>query len=1589
MMKKLSALLLLVILSVSMIVPAYAETVFKDGIEVMLTTDKENYDSFDVIDAKLTVKNTNSFDVENVSMEIKAPEGYMLTNEGETKIGELSAGEMQQQQTGMRDAEAPAPVLPQTGDNSHGMLWGLLFVVSSVAVCVLVIRHPQAKRIISLLLCVALFAPYMMEVAPALAQGELATEMIMVSKEVLVNGEKVELTGMVTYQAAELKAAEKTENTSAFGLKINETADSVKVREGDKLSFTGAISAAEGAVISAVQVFVYDATTEVPYTMGEKYYEAEGLNVAQFDLASVPEMTVGEAFGESDYAMTEGGRYAVMFYATDSKGNSFADMDLSISGNQGPVINVRVLMDPANCNHSAKEYVYERDEYTASRVTDSGDGLTHLVEDSYKRYCADCSAYLMNIWGSGASQEHTMADGVCTGCGYAAVPMMLSASRSLDKIEFESYSLGVLAGQTYYITWNENGGSDYYIVNVKLLSGEPAYNDNEEGTSLVLNSKRYYNYVWVEVPETAIEGQYIKVHVYGESDGVQTEAGNQLYLRVGCEHNYSSAETVEKYYPIEGDETHHQCVEYYTHKCSECGFVLEKTESDPVIGEHEFGSIGRCSLCRYEIELDCYHTYSNRTLLRSYYEQKNDLQHNLVDVYQVSCRDCGVLIYGNAPEYQPQNHEFNAAGECVQCNWNADSECQHYRDECTQLGNVTYSCEYLDEYEPIYHWVEQECVLSCADCGEVLYEDWTKSDLEPHDFNSDSTCRKCGYVGTDLIEDNTAPQILSFTSSVGTTVTIGQMPIYEAVVYDENLRCVELVTDDGWTLDSVMDPVSDTVHVSAWSFAGEVGTYMYKVIAVDYAGNAAEKELYITIVSDEIDCQHTDYTDHYNAAYPINYWEKDETSHYYQLGYDRICDDCGESWIVYSDPPLTAEHSFEDEACSLCGYTKHSDKVAPEIRTVRIKPDTGAVGTEVTYRAEVSDDVELFRYMLYINDSLADEGSLSGTEDVVEFSTTELPVGEYYFKLTVYDMAENEWSYTLSLPVEIVEKEESDCQHTPGETTYNRHVFAPFDEKQHQTTAIIWDVVCSTCGISYEDIDTEGDENNPVGLKYDHEWENGKCGTCEYECAHPEEDINGTENYRDEYLNSVSITDSKDGATHLHTYNVKRTCLACGDYWTEKLENVPEEHTIRDLDEKAEYDFDSEEHWKVVSYGCSCGYLEGDPVIKNKETHKLKLVKSEQHYASNGGGHDVSEIEYYACDCGFEDEPVWKLIGPSGHSDCDGDHLCDKCGETVDVYNEYNEYYSQHHYTDISDEDYDLIDEKIRQLARNLQNTDGFVDTFVEFVERAPYKERELLIATLDDIFGLYAQNDGGSYYYGPFAFWNEVVIDITNNTKEMPLDYVIFHELGHAVDDMAIDWYAGSVCDWYKNEEGKTLTDVIVDDVVMHIRENVGKNKYSEDEWDRVLAFIVGGNMNMEAKTITEVFPFDFTLNEVMLAKEIIEFYSGPIRFGSAGFEFSDRSKGYLSKSPALSDKFGGVTGNKLNGGYYHPDGEVIGEEDYWRTAGVLNSAPAKELWADYFSYGFRNDVEGLSYIEEALPNAYSMLEDMKNYIYEEITEK
>lgn len=290
----------------------------------------------------------------------------------------------------------------------------LLVMMVIAMVLAWVLDGKQRKQAVSLLLCAAMMSSYI----PAInvAKADSVAKPVLVNEQVLVNGTKMAQIGAVTY----------SETGSAYTL--DTSSDRVRVKNGDSISFEGTISAPEGETISWVRVDVYDANTEEPYTVGAEYYRADGLRVQQYDLANIPALTIGEAFGRKDYTLAEGGKYIVMFCVGDSNGNTFSDMDTVIEDNQGPAILVDVKLSPSNCKHPHSDYVYILHSSGEVRKQSYGDSMTHQVEPLYERYCGLCDTFLMNIWGEGTSEEHSMdSNGVCLGCGYSSISIAKEA----------------------------------------------------------------------------------------------------------------------------------------------------------------------------------------------------------------------------------------------------------------------------------------------------------------------------------------------------------------------------------------------------------------------------------------------------------------------------------------------------------------------------------------------------------------------------------------------------------------------------------------------------------------------------------------------------------------------------------------------------------------------------------------------------------------------------------------------------------------------------------------------------------------------------------------------------------------------------------------------------------------------------------------------------------------------------------------------------------------------------------------------------------------------------------------------------------
>lgn len=241
--KKFTSFLLMLILCISLTaIPAFAESLTQDGLEVTLITDKSEYSQSEQIVTTLTVKNTNDFAIKNVSLENAVPEGYKLAENldlkkqveslgtGETVSVEVtyiseysddsenqfSNGTNTSTLSGEQDSNSSDSSLA-TGDNSNIIFWIVTLVLACGGIIVaIVLKKKFGKKLLSLFLCLMIGGTMtIVTVIPAEAE-ELKQKSISVSENIKVAGEDLVISGVVKYaiDTENVDAPTKPENPS-------------------------------------------------------------------------------------------------------------------------------------------------------------------------------------------------------------------------------------------------------------------------------------------------------------------------------------------------------------------------------------------------------------------------------------------------------------------------------------------------------------------------------------------------------------------------------------------------------------------------------------------------------------------------------------------------------------------------------------------------------------------------------------------------------------------------------------------------------------------------------------------------------------------------------------------------------------------------------------------------------------------------------------------------------------------------------------------------------------------------------------------------------------------------------------------------------------------------------------------------------------------------------------------------------------------------------------------------------------------------------------------------------------------------------
>lgn len=198
-MKKTVLLMTVFLLILSLTLPAYAAEQTQDNLVISLTADAK--DGSSPITAVLTVENVGEEAVTELELELLVPDGYVLAEgNGDQTLDTLDVGESVELTVVYQKEQAevlPEEPTPETGDFSAVVL---IILVAGAAVALIVGGKPMARRMLCVVICVAMLGGVV--AMPAQAQG-LQKKEAQISVNVTVDGEDLELSAVVRYLPSE------------------------------------------------------------------------------------------------------------------------------------------------------------------------------------------------------------------------------------------------------------------------------------------------------------------------------------------------------------------------------------------------------------------------------------------------------------------------------------------------------------------------------------------------------------------------------------------------------------------------------------------------------------------------------------------------------------------------------------------------------------------------------------------------------------------------------------------------------------------------------------------------------------------------------------------------------------------------------------------------------------------------------------------------------------------------------------------------------------------------------------------------------------------------------------------------------------------------------------------------------------------------------------------------------------------------------------------------------------------------------------------------------------------------------------------
>lgn len=250
--KILSVIVALVILTVTACLTVFATQKSQDGLEVQIVTDKENYSTNESIKTSITVKNTNDYEISNLTVKANLPENFKLVD-GDTKKSQeilksdktfvLNFTSKFNSQIKETSTNPPATQKPtniatndivnnggnnnndstaiKTGENSlYAIIFGIIFLLTALIISVAVFKNknrPNKKKFkstISLILCLTVIGSSIIGLNVFTAKAtetNSSSKSFEVSKIIEINNQKFAISAMISYEIKEKEITSPTQ----------------------------------------------------------------------------------------------------------------------------------------------------------------------------------------------------------------------------------------------------------------------------------------------------------------------------------------------------------------------------------------------------------------------------------------------------------------------------------------------------------------------------------------------------------------------------------------------------------------------------------------------------------------------------------------------------------------------------------------------------------------------------------------------------------------------------------------------------------------------------------------------------------------------------------------------------------------------------------------------------------------------------------------------------------------------------------------------------------------------------------------------------------------------------------------------------------------------------------------------------------------------------------------------------------------------------------------------------------------------------------------------------------------------------------